>query len=98
MKKARDYIDQCSDQDKTSQSSRQTTTVRSKSSKATSSKISKSQQHCNLIIAQQRREEIERHNEATLRLAKQKQQLELEQLELELKMRKEQALRAEELE
>ena len=100
VKKARDYIDQCPDQDKTSQSSRQTTTVRRKSSKATSSKISKtsSQRHCNLIIAQQRREAIESQNEATRRLAKQKQQLELEQLELELKMRKEQALRVEELE
>ena len=101
LKKARDYIDQCPEQDKISHSSRQTTTVRSKSSKATSSKISKtsSQRQRDLIIAQQRREEIERQNEATLRLAKQKQQLELEQRELELqKLRKEQALRVEELE
>ena len=101
LKKARDYIDQCPDQDKISQSSRQTTTVKSKSIKGTSSKISKtsSQRQRDLIIAQQRREEIERQNEATLRLAKQKQQLELEQQELELqKLRKEQALRVEELE
>ena len=92
LKKARDYIDQCPDQDKISQSSRQTTTVKSKSSKGTSSKISKtsSQRQRDIIIAQQRREEIERQNEATLRLAKQKQQLELEQQELELqKLRKE---------
>ena len=101
LKKAREYIDQYPEQDKISQSSRQTTTVRSKSSKATSSKISKtsSQRQRDLIIAQQRREEIERQNEATLRLAKQKQQLELEQRELELqKLRKELALRVEELE
>ena len=101
LKKARDYIDQYPEQDKISQSSRQTTTVRSKSSKATSSKISKtsSQRQRDLIIAQQRHEEIERQNEATLRLAKQKQQLELEQREIELqKLRKEQALRVEELE
>ena len=85
--------------DKTSQSPRQTTTVNSKSSKATSSKISKTsnQRQRDLIIAQQRREEIERQNEATLRLAKQKQQLELEQQELELqKLRKDKALRVEE--
>ena len=47
----------------------------------------------------QGRAEIERQNEGALRLAKQKQQLELEQQELELlKLRKEQALRVEELE
>ena len=101
LKKARDYIDQCLDQDKISQGSRQTTTVKSKSSKGTSSKKSKnsSQRQRDLIITQQRREKIERLNEATLRLAKQKQQLELEQQELELqKLRKEQALRVEQLE
>ena len=36
-----------------------------------------SQRQRDLIIAQQRREEIEKQNEATLRLAKQKQQLEI---------------------
>ena len=52
-----------------------------------------------LVIAQQRRAEIEKQNEAALGLAKQKQQLELEQQELELlRLRKEQALRVEELE
>ena len=75
--------------------------LRSESSKATSSEISKtsSQRQRDLIIAQQRREEIDRQKEATLRLAKQKQQLELVQQELELqKLRKEQALRVDELE
>ena len=58
-----------------------------------------SQWQQDLVIAQQRRAEIEKQNEAALRLAKQKQQLELEQQELELlKLRKEQALRVEELE
>ena len=101
MKKARDYIDQCPDQDKVSQISRQTTTVKSKSSKGTGSKYSKTstQRQRDLIIAQQRCEEIARQNKATLRLAKQKQQLELEQQELEVqKLRKEQALRVEKLE
>ena len=40
LEKARDYIDQCPDQDNVSQSSRQTTRVKSKSSKGTSSKKS----------------------------------------------------------
>ena len=58
-----------------------------------------SQRQRDLVIAQQRRAEIEKQNEAALRLAKQKQQLELEHQELELlKLRKEQALRVEELE
>ena len=62
LKKARDYLDQYPEQDKISQCTRQTTTVRSKSSKATSSKVSKtsSQRQRDLIIAQQRREVIER--------------------------------------
>ena len=101
LKKARDYIDKCPQLDKSSQSSHRTTTVKSKSSKATSSKVSKtsSQRQRDLIIAQQRREEIEKQNEAIIRLAKQKQQLEIEQQELELqRLRKEQALRVEELE
>ena len=58
-----------------------------------------SQRQRDLVIAQQRHAEIKKQNEAALRLAKQKQQLELEQQELELlKLRKEQALRVEELE
>ena len=53
-----------------------------------------SQRQQDLIIAQQRREEIEKQNEAIIRLAKQEQQLEIEQQRL----RKKQALRVEELE
>ena len=101
LKKARDYIDKCLQLDKSSQSSHRTTTVKSKSSKATSSKDSKtsSQQQRDLIIAQQRREEIKKQNEAIISLAKLKQQLEIEQQVLELqRLRKEQALRVEELE
>ena len=100
-KKARDYIDKCPQLDMSSQSSHRTTTVKSISSKATSSKVSKtsSQRQRDLIIAQQRREEIEKQNEAIIRLAKQKQQLEIEQQELQLqRLRKEQALRVKELE
>ena len=50
-----------------------------------------SQRQQDLIIAQQRQEDIEKQNEASLRLAKQKQELELERQELEIeKMREEQ--------
>ena len=50
-----------------------------------------SQRQRDLIIAPQRREEIEKQNEASLRLAKQEQELELEREELEIeKMREEQ--------
>ena len=101
VQRARKYIDQFPQSEKSSQTSRKSTTVKTKSNKVSSSKMSKtsSQRQRDLIIAQQRREEIEKQNESTLRLAKQKQQLEIEQQELELqKLRKEQALRVEELE
>ena len=93
LKRARDYIDEQPQSEKLSQNSRKTTTVRSKSSKASSSKLSKtsSQRQGDLIIAQQRREEIEKQNEASLSLARQKQELELERQEQEIeKMREEQ--------
>ena len=68
-------------------------TKRTKSSKASSSKVSKtsSQRQRDLLIAKHEREEIERQNEAALRLAKQKQELELEQLQEENRKRLAQA-------
>ena len=75
-------------------------TVKTKSSKATSSKVTKtsSQRQRDLIIAQQQLEEIEKQNEDIIRLAKRKQQLEIEQQELELqRLRKEQTLRVEKI-
>ena len=93
LQKAREYIDQCPQSEKSSQTSRKAATVKTKSSKVSSSKMSKTSSQ------RQGRAEIERQNEGALRLAKQKQQLELEQQKLELlKLRKEQALRVEELE
>ena len=58
-----------------------------------------------MLIAKQRREEIEKQNEAALRIAKQQQELELERLQQEQeqlrlradRLKKEQALRVEEL-
>ena len=93
LKRAREYIGEQPQSEKLSQNSRKTTTVRTKSSKASSSKLSKtsSQRQRDLIIAQQRREEIEKQNEASLRLVRQKQELKLERQELEIeKMREEQ--------
>ena len=87
LKKARDYIDQCPLVDGASQSS--TTVTQSKQpSKTSASRTSRqsrtsSQRQRDLLIAKQRKEEIERQNEAALRIAKQQQELELERLQEE---------------
>ena len=108
LKKAREYVDQLPASDTVSQLSAKTTTKKSKSDKTSCSKVSKtsSQRQRDLIIAKQRREEIEKQNEAVLRLAKQKQELEMERWKDEQermrkeheRLRKEQALQVEELE
>ena len=89
LRSAREYIDQCPKTDNSSQTSVKAATVKTKSSKASSSKASKtsSQRQRDLLIAKHKREEVERQNEATLRLAKQKQELELEQLQEENRKR-----------
>ena len=91
LKRASDYIDEYPQSEKLSMNSRQTTTVRTKSNQASSSKSSKtsSQRQCDLINVRQRRGEIEKQNEASLRLAKQKQELEIERQELEIEKMKE---------
>ena len=110
LKKAREYIDQCPLVDRASQSS--TTVTKSKQpSKTSTAKTSRqsrtsSQRQRDLLIAKQRKEEIERQNEAALRIAKQQQELELERLQEEQellrlrtdRLKKEQALRVEQLE
>ena len=74
LKKARGYIDQCALVDAASQSS--TTVTKSKQpSKTSASRTSRqsrtsSQRQSDLLIAKQRKEEIERQNEAALRIAK----------------------------
>ena len=110
LKKARDYIDQCPPVDGASQSST-TFTKRKQPSKTSASRTSRqsrtsSQRQRDLLIAKQRKEEIERQNEAVLRFAKQQQELELERLQEEQellrlrtdRLKKEQALRVEQLE
>ena len=110
LKKARDYIDQCPPVDGASQSST-TVTRRKQPSKTSASRTSRqsrtsSQRQRDLLIAKQRKEEIERQNEAALRIAEQQQELELERLQEEQellrlrtdRLKKEQALRVEQLE
>ena len=89
VRTAREYIDQCSKTDNSLQILVEASTKRTKSSKASSSKVSKtsSQRQRDLLIAKHKREENERQNEAALRLAKQKQELELEQLQEENRRR-----------
>ena len=87
LKTAREYLDQCPPtSDVNSQSSKPGNNENlSKSSSKTSKVASKtsSQRQRDLLVAQQRREEIERQNEAALRLARQRQELELLTLEEE---------------
>ena len=108
LKKARGYIDQCPLVDAASQSS--TTVTKSKQpSKTLASRTSRqsrtsSQRQSDLLIAKQRKEEIERQNEAALRIAKPELELERLQEEQELlkprtdRLRKVQALQVEQLE
>ena len=88
LKTAWEYIDQCPNTERSSQLSAKASKTMI-SSKASGSKVSKcsSQREREMLIAKQKREEIERQNEAALRLAKQKQELELEQLHEESRKR-----------
>ena len=110
LKKARDYTDECPLADAASQSS--TTVTKSKQpSKTSTSRTSRqsrtsSQRQRDLLIAKQRKVEIEKQNEAALRNTKQQQELELERLQEEQellrlrtdRLRKEQALQVEQIE
>ena len=103
-------IGQCPLVDGASQSSTTVTKSRqpSKTSASRTSRQSRtsSQRQRHLLISKQRKEEIERQNEAALRIAKQQQELELERLQEEQellrlrtdRLKKEQALRVEQSE
>ena len=110
LKKAREYIDECPSVDGASQLSTTAPSKNKQPSKTSSAKTSRqsrtsSQRQRDLLIAKQRREEIEKQKEAALRIAKQHQELELERLQQEQEqlrlradcLKKEQALRVEEL-
>ena len=100
LTKARDYLEKCLQTDNASQTSIVLSTNKTKSSKVSSSLRSKtsSQQQKELLLAKQRREEIEKQNEATLRLTQQKQDLEIKRMQQEQERLKEElALRVAEV-
>ena len=76
---ARNYIDFADD--KVSEFQEPMASIRSRlPSLMTSSKTSSQRKH-NYVVAKMKREEIEKQNEAAIRLAKQKKQMELDELE-----------------
>ena len=86
LKKAREYINECSSVDAASQPSTTVTSVNKQSNKTSCAKPSRqsrtsSERQRDLLIAKQCREEIEKQNAAALRIAKQQQELELERLQ-----------------
>ena len=83
LTKARDYLEKCLQTDNASQTSIVLSTNKTKSSKVSSSLRSKtsSQRQKELLLAKQRREEIEKQNEAVLRLTQQKQDLEIKRMQ-----------------
>ena len=105
LKKARDYIDQYPNTDASSKPPTAKKTQPSKTSSYRQSRTS-SQKQRYLLNAQQRKEEVEKQNEAAIRLPKQQPEIELETLQAEQeqlglkteRLKNEQALRVEQLE
>ena len=100
LTKARDYLEKCLQTDNASETSIVPSTNKTKSSKVSSSLPSKtsSQRQKELLLAEQRREEIEKQNEAALRLTQQKHDLEIKRMQQEQERLKEElALRVAEL-
>ena len=100
LTKARSYLEKCLQTDNASQTSIVPSTNKTKSSKVSSSLRSKtsSQRQKELLLAKQRREEIEKQNEAALRLTQQKQDLEIKRMQQEQERLKEElALRVAEV-
>ena len=100
LKKAHEYLDKRQQTDNASQTSIVPSTNKTTSSKVSSCLRSKtsSQRQKELLLAKQRREEIEKQNEATLRLTQQKQDLELKRMQQEQERLKEElALRVAEV-
>ena len=100
LRKAREYIDSCTGSDVRSRSSVGTVNKSASKRSSTSGKTkTSSQRQKDLLLATQRREELERQNANAIRLAKQKQEVALKQLEREKqRLEEEQALQLEELE
>ena len=100
LRKAREYIDSCTESDVKSHSSVGTVNKSASKRSSTSGKTkTSSQRQKDLLLATQRREELERQNANAIRLAKQKQEVARKQLEREKeRLEEEQALQLEELE
>ena len=100
LRKAREYIDSCTESDVKSHSSVGTVNKSASKRSSTSSRTkTSSQRQKDLLLATQRREELERQNANAIRLAKQKQEVARKQLEREKeRLEEEQALQLEELE
>ena len=100
LRKAREYIDSCTESDVKSHSSVETVNKSASKRSSTSGKTkTSSQRQKDLLLATQRREELERQNANAIRLAKQKQEVARKQLEREKeRLEEEQALQLEELE
>ena len=100
LRKAREYIDSCTESDVKSHSSVGTVNKSASKRSSTSGKTkTSSQRQKDPLLATQRREELERQNANAIRLAKQKQEVARKQLEREKeRLDEEQALQLEELE
>ena len=100
LRKAREYIDSCTGSDVKSRSSVGTVNKSASKRSSTSGKTkTSSQRQKDLLLATQRREELERQNANAIRLAKQKQEVARKQLEREReRLEEEQALQLQELE
>ena len=100
LRKAREYIDSCTESDVKSHSSVGTVDKSASKRSSTSGRTkTSSQRQKDLLLATQRREELERQNANAIRLAKQKQEVARKQLEREKeRLEEEQALQLEELE
>ena len=99
LRKAREYIDSCTVSDVNSHSS--VGTVHKSTSRKSSTSVktkTSSQRQRDLLMATQRREELERQNANAIHLAKQKQEVARKQLEREKeRLEEEQALQLQEL-
>ena len=100
LRKAREYIDSCTESDVKSHSSVGTVNKSASKRSSTSGKTkTSSQRQKDLLLATQRREELERQNANAIRLAKQKQVVARKQLEREKeRLEEEQPFQLEELE
>ena len=81
LKKVRDYLEICPKTDNASQRSKVPSTQMSSKISSSLRSNTSSQRQKDLILAKQKREEIEEQNEAALRVTQQKQELEIKRMQ-----------------